>query len=646
MPMRIKFATAFFLALASLPVFCRAAVPPAEQLLPADTLAVFTVPDWQKAQTDYRQWPIVQFWEAAEMKPFRDKFLAKFKADAIAPLEKELGVKLADYTALIQGQLTLAVTQNGWTGQTGQSPGIVLLIDTKDKAPQLQQTLANLKKRWVDSGKSIKTEKVREVEFTTLIVHGADFAKAFKPAIPSNQKKAAPKDAGAKAPAEKVELSVGQAGSLLLVGSEPKVFEKILVRLSGGAVPYLAEVAAYEANRNAMFREASAYGWANFRILGDIIIRQAASPATGAPQNPLAPKPDKMMEAIGIRALETLAFSMSQSPQGLYAHLFVGVPEARRNGVFKVLAGEAKETAPPPFVPADVVKYNRWRLDGKKLWAALESLLTDISPALGGMLQTTLDTLDKAGKEKDPSFDLKGRLIGNLGDDLITYEKPPRSSKPGDLNSPPSLVLVGALNAEQLAHTLKTALGFMAPPGSDSALKEREFLGRKIHSWPLPALPSVDSSKPAARSFNFAAGGGYLAMSGDVALLEEFLRSSTAQGRPLRDTAGLNDAAQKVGGLNTGLFGYENQSETFRFLFDALKKDPDAFEKIFTRNFFALPAINPQDRKNREQWFDFSLLPAWETVAKYFYFTVYGGNGGPQGLSYKVFSPTPPQLRK
>ncbi len=77
-----------------------------------------------------------------------------------------------------------------------------------------------------------------------------------------------------------------------------------------------------------------------------------------------------------------------------------------------------------------------------------------------------------------------------------------------------------------------------------------------------------------------------------------------------------------------------------------MKQDPDAFEKIFTRNLMGLPAISQQDRKNREQWFDFSLLPAWETVAKYFYFTVYGGNGGPQGLSYKVFSPTPPALRK
>ena len=397
----------FLLALGSLPLFCRAAAPPAEQLLPVDTLVVFTVPDWQKATNGYSQWPVVQFWESAEMKLFRDKFQTKFAAEAVAPLEKELGVKLADYTALIQGQFTFALTQNGWTGKAGHEPGVVLLIDTKDKSAMLQQKLADLKKRWVDSGKQVKTEKVRDVEFTTLILPGEDLAKALKKAFPSNQKTPAAGGAGGQKAADKIEITVGQSGSLLLVGNDPKVFEKILVRLSGGSVPYLGEVATYAANHTAMFREAAAYAWANFRILGDILIQQATEKgASGAPQNPLAPQADKVMQAIGIRALETLAFSIDQSPQGLLAHAFVGVPETNRRGLFKVLVGEAKETAPPPFVSAEVVKYTRWRLDGKKLWASVEALVTEISPGIGGMMQMTLDTLDKAGKEKDPSFDL------------------------------------------------------------------------------------------------------------------------------------------------------------------------------------------------------------------------------------------------
>ena len=45
------------------------------------------------------------------------------------------------------------------------------------------------------------------------------------------------------------------------------------------------------------------------------------------------------------------------------------------------------------------------------------------------------------------------------------------------------------------------------------------------------------------------------------------------------------------------------------------------------------------------QWVDFSLLPSFDTVAKYFSFSVYGGSFTPDGFALKFFMPTPPQLR-
>jgi len=48
--------------------------------------------------------------------------------------------------------------------------------------------------------------------------------------------------------------------------------------------------------------------------------------------------------------------------------------------------------------------------------------------------------------------------------------------------------------------------------------------------------------------------------------------------------------------------------------------------------------------KDINDWLDFSLLPDFDTVAKYFYFSVYGGNVTTEGLSFKLFAPRPPQL--
>jgi hypothetical protein len=45
------------------------------------------------------------------------------------------------------------------------------------------------------------------------------------------------------------------------------------------------------------------------------------------------------------------------------------------------------------------------------------------------------------------------------------------------------------------------------------------------------------------------------------------------------------------------------------------------------------------------QWADFSLLPPFDTIAKYFYFSIYSGSFSSEGFAFRVFMPTPPQLR-
>ena len=48
--------------------------------------------------------------------------------------------------------------------------------------------------------------------------------------------------------------------------------------------------------------------------------------------------------------------------------------------------------------------------------------------------------------------------------------------------------------------------------------------------------------------------------------------------------------------------------------------------------------------KSLRDWMDFSLLPDYGQVSKYFYFSVYGGGATADGLSFKVFAPRPPQM--
>jgi hypothetical protein len=293
-------------------------------------------------------------------------------------------------------------------------------------------------------------------------------------------------------------------------------------------------------------------------------------------------------------------------------------------------------------VPADAVKFQRWRMDGQKAWAAIEKMLSDMSWL--GTWNFLVDSANMGAQEKDPSYDMKKNLVANLGDDIISYEKAPRGSSPAEIDSPPSLLLIGSPNAEQLAVALKGPL-FLVTPQADSP-DVREFLGRKIYTVPLSSLPlAAVSGGP--RKLIYAASGGYVAFSADASIVEEFLRSADSQAKTLRETAGLADAAQKVGGAGTGLFGYENQSERVRVWFESLKKETGAATNspaAFNPLAGTLPFAGPE--KNLKAWMDFSLLPGFDKVAKYFGCTVYAGSTTVDGLTYRLFAPVPPQLKK
>src|SRR5580765_2798771 len=170
---------ACFLASFALTLTCLAATPPPDKLLPADTLAVLTVPEYAKTRGTTKQWPGSQLWADVAMRPFADKFIGKLKSDLLAPLEREFGLKFAEFADLAQGQVTFALTQNGGDDKASQTPGFLLLLDARDKSDSLKTNLTDLKKKWIDSGKSIKSDKIRDVEFTTYIFSSDDLSKTL-----------------------------------------------------------------------------------------------------------------------------------------------------------------------------------------------------------------------------------------------------------------------------------------------------------------------------------------------------------------------------------------------------------------------------------------------------------------------------------
>jgi hypothetical protein len=616
-----------------------AVIPSPERILPDDTLMLITAPDFAKVRENWKKGPQAQFWNEPAMKPFKEKFMSKWTEDFVKPLERDLGIKFEDYSQLFQGQITFALRQIGAQGSSEGEPGALLLIDAKEKSDQLKQKLAELRKKWVDAGKTIRNEKIHDIEFGILALSTNDVPKTLRNLFPASSptpEVADDKDAPKSNP--KIEWVIGQVQSLLVIGNSIKAVEPVVLRLTGGSVPALADLFLYQADHVARFREAPLYAWVNAKTLLDIATREMAKKEKPETPNAFDVNPEKIINALGLKNLKTFGASFRTSDQSSLLEAYVGAPESSRQGLLKILAGEPKNANPPAFVPADAVKFQRWRIDGQKAWAALEKMINDISPQWMSGINFLIETANTAAREKDPGFDIRKSLIGNLGDDIISYGKAPRGSSLADLRSAPTMVLLGSPQPEQFAGALRSFTSFIGQQAGISA-EQREFLGRKIYSIPLRSL-GLPMPAGASATLSFAASGGYVALSTDAAILEEYLRTSEARVKSLKDTPGLDEAAQKVLGPGSSLFGYENQAETARTWFEMLRKDSGAATNATAAATAFIPGANAL-----KDWLDFSLLPPYEKVSKYFYFTVYSGSASADGLTFRLFAPVPPALR-
>jgi len=615
----------------------RAAVPPAEQLLPADTLGLVAFPDCAAFQVASQNSPQMMCWNSAEMKPFREKLMGQLQQLLAGSMEKELGLKWDDFSGLMQGQFTMAVTLNGWDGGDDETrPGMLVLLDAKQKSDDLKALLAKFRQKWLDDRKPLREETVHGVTFTVLTLTSNAVPSALTNVVP--QPHTIQEMGKPERTTKAVEIVYAQYESLLIVGSSLKAVEPVATRLTGGGVTPLAENPLFAADQASQFRDHPLYYlWFNGKGLFDTLAAHAPEPP-----NPDAPSPfpqfdlRAILKATGMMGMHTMAVAVRETPAGSSATFHVTAPAEQRAGLLKMFSLVPKESAPPAFVPAGVVKIVRARMDGRQVWAELLKMVGGISPQLVGQMNGSIDLANSIGQMKTPGFDIRTSLIANLGDDWISYEKPPVDTSLAALTQPPSIFLMGVSNPDQVVNAVKTIT--MVLGGAPADGEPRDFLGHKIYTLNLRGTADPSTGEAGKRPLYMAASGGYLALTADTGMMEEYLRNGSGAPKPLSAIAGMDEALQAVGGTGGGMFTYSDDRQAIRIAIDMFKSLAGLQGKA--------TSSSPTSPSGLEwlNWFDVSLLPDYATVQKYFSFSVLSGGMDSQGFTLKMFAPRPPGI--
>ena len=574
------------------------AAPSLEALLPAETVLVVAAPNYASAKKHFKDSASGQFWDSAEFKPFRKKLADGFEANVLAGIEEELAIDFEAFEKMASGPVALAVVP----GQdAGEEPALLMLLDAGRKSVTLRRTLSRLERDWRKDDREVSETEIGGVDFTTV-------------SDPEGDR----------------QVHIGRVGAQLVVGTKPAQIEGVLARLNGKGAGALAGSPAFAADHGAVLKGADFYVWANpSAVLPQLLDNLPDGAEVGIDFG-------EVVGALGIDGLGTLAMAYSERPDGAHSELFIGLPKAKRKGLFGLLETKRADTSPPPFVPANVGAFSRWRLDMDAAWKNLEKLMLELSPDVANMVEFTVGLL---GKDKDSNFDFRKSFLNNFGDDLIVYQMPPKGTALNDIGAGPMVVLVKSPNPDELIKGVGAVPGILPPPLNEAAMLPRRLGDHTVYSFELAEFPDPSTGELVKMELLLAARNGYMAAATDADLLQAFLDGKTNGGLAKRD--GLAAATVLVGGMDSGFFGYQNDRDMVLSTMDTLRDNADQFDMIFS--------MIPTDgfgEVSLSEWLDFSLLPTGSKIAKYFDFTVYGAETDDRGISLKTFSPRQATLKR
>ena len=569
-----------------------------QSLLPAETVLVMAAPNYASAKKHFKGGASAQFWDSAEFKPFRKKLVNGFEENVLVRIEEELAIDFEAFEEMASGPVALAVVPGL---AAGEEPALLLLLDAGRKSFALRRTLSRMKRDWKKADRNVSETEISGVDFTTL-----------------------------SEPEGNRQMHVGRVGTQLVIGTKPAQIEGVLARLNGNGDGPLADNAAFAASHSALLKEADFYVWTNpSAVLPQLLDNLPDGAELGIDFG-------EVVSALGINGLGTFAMAYSERPSGAHYELFIGLPKAKRKGLFGMLETKRADASPPPFVPTNVSSFLRWRLDMDAAWKNLDKLMLELSPDVANMVEFTVDLL---GKDKDANFDFRKSFLNNFGDDLILYQMPPKGTALHDIGAGPIVVLVKSPNPDELIKGIGAVPGILPPPLNETAMLPRRLGDHTVYSFELAEFPDPSTGDLVKMELLLAARDGYMAVATDTDLLQMLLDGKTSGSLAKRD--GLVTAAASVGGMDSGIFGYQNDRNMVLNTMDSLRDNADQFDMILS--------MIPTDgfgEVSLSEWLDFSLLPTGSKIEKYFDFTVYGAETNDRGISLKMFSPRPATLKR
>ncbi len=594
-------------------------LPETARLLPPETILLANIDNFNRFRTGFEKTNFYKLYKDPAMAAFVDDFKTKWR-EKIRELDNEFIRVVTDADALPQGRVAVAIVLNPPTAETKDTDEPLFLFIT-----QWGQTIAKIKeavdkvvKKDVEDGAYRKTEDYRGVTITTITGQSsADESYCF-------------------------------IDDTLIESMNPDVLKFVIAHIKGAGSPTLADDTDYAAT--IKFMRPSAPGRIDFYVnIKQIIKTIIAEDTTGGIKTVIA--------NLGLD--NVTSFSCSIDPGSLpsagggssFAKAFLKI-EGRKKGICKMLDFESATFRAPQFISASVCSVSFVNLNIQNAFSEFANILTGFSLQFAAMMYMPLLLPSPQG---EPSLQLKADIIDHLGSQIITAQstgKPPFNA--GARPPAESLIAVAVNDRSALEKSLALLHSRVIAPNNPNA--RRELLGHTLYLVAPPTM--LPASRPGERTpMQAPAGPGAPKMPklafavtdthlifGSESVVEQAIRALSSTGTVSVGSANWFNKAKSAVPSVVGLAGLQDSAASGELFWPVLRglkqsgrkgKAEDSGIEMGVGTSPGTVFLQLMFSQAGSDLFNFSLLPEFDAVRKYFGLSAFYGISRPDGFFFE-----------
>jgi hypothetical protein len=578
-------------------------LPKTAKLVPPETIVLADINNFNQLWAQIEKTNFYQLYKDPAMAKFIDNFKTKWR-EKKQETERELIRMIGDAGVLPQGRVAVALVFDKQMPDANEPP-VLAVAQWGDKIDKVKELADKIVRKALEEGARRQTDDYRSVEIITI----------------------------EKQPPE--ALSYCFIDDCLIASTSPNVLKFVIAQVKGAGSTTLADDRDYVASGKAI--DPSSAGRIDLYVnIKEAVRIELAEDTSG--------KAKAMIDNLGLNNVTSFGCSIEPAggPGGSILAKAILKIDGAKAGICKMLEIESGPIRTPRFIAGSACSVSVINLNIKKAFDELANILTRFSPQMAAILYMPVLP---PGPNGEPGLQLKADIIDHLGSQIIlaqSIEKPqpdraaartPEKELP---ISTRSVVAIAIENRAALEKSLSMIHSTMIAPNNPDA--RREILGHTIYSVDLSGLLPMLGGPPARKPMQAPAGPDapkippsaftvtdtHLIFASEFSVEQAIRSLASNQAETISSAKWFNKAKSSIPSA-VGMAGLQDNAASSELLWSTLRQSvkPDKATGDDKPNEITVgltsQSLFPQIMFTRSDgMIDFSLLPEYDVVKKYF----------------------------